>query len=120
MALSEEQAAGKYGEAARCDLPVSSVELQLKWLSKKLPTPEYVLWTGDSVSHDLIGLTGEDVLESLQKSTDLIRKYFPNSELIVALGNHDFEVANFQSFETPNSPFLHQVAEIWSPALPPV
>ena len=88
----------------------------MEWLSKNLighRKPDLILWTGDSISHDLIGISEEDVLESIRKLTNLIKKWFPQTPLVLSLGNHDFEPANYQSFEKTNSRFLDELSIIW-------
>lgn len=70
-----ELAARKYGELSGCDLPIITAQKQIEWLSKNLighRKPDLILWTGDSISHDLVGISEEDVLESIRKLTKLI------------------------------------------------
>jgi hypothetical protein len=52
-----------------------TAEKQVEWLSKNLighRKPDLILWTGDSISHDLVGISEEDVFMSIQKLTKLI------------------------------------------------
>ena len=55
-----------------------------------------ILWMGDSVSHDMHNIQEQDVIKSIDLITDLIKKYYPQTPLVVTLGNHDFEPANYQ------------------------
>lgn len=59
MAENEEEYARKYGELT-CDIPyvtaVKQMESLVKYAKENLPEGEkidLILWTGDSVSHDL-------------------------------------------------------------------
>lgn len=56
--------------------------------------PDVILWTGDSISHDLTGILEEDIYKVIKKLTKLIRHSFPGVPIVVSLGNHDFEPAN--------------------------
>jgi 3',5'-cyclic AMP phosphodiesterase CpdA len=108
--------ARKFGELTGCDLPLETAKAQITWLSKNLlghRKPDLILWTGDSISHDLTGITEDIVYESIIKLTKLIKKGFPNVPLILCLGNHDFEPANHQFFDKPKSEFLQRLSEIW-------
>jgi sphingomyelin phosphodiesterase len=75
--------------------------------------PDLILWTGDSISHDLTGIIEEHVYDSIIKLTSLIKKAFPGTPLLLCLGNHDFEPANHQFFDQPYTAFLQKLAEIW-------
>lgn len=62
-ARTKELGARKYGEYT-CDLPLISAEKQLKWLKENLKghdKPNLILWTGDSISHDMNQIELEDV-----------------------------------------------------------
>jgi len=57
---SESEGARRYGELTGCDLPMETAKKSIEWLSKNLVghrKPDIILWTGDSISHDLIGIT---------------------------------------------------------------
>ena len=57
--------------------------------------PDLILWTGDSVSHDMEEMTEERVIETLQVLTSLIKEIYPEVPLIASFGNHDFEPSNY-------------------------
>jgi len=95
---------------------METAQKSIEWLSKNLVghrKPDMILWTGDSISHDLTGITESDIYDSIIKLTELIRKAFPDTPLILTLGNHDFETANHQFFDQPNSDFLKKLSNIW-------
>lgn len=71
-----DKGARKYGELTGCDLPMETVEAQIESLSKLLighRKPDVILWTGDSISHDLTGVTQELVYESVQHLTTILK-----------------------------------------------
>lgn len=72
-----------------------------------------VLWTGDSISHDLQNISPTDVLDSISALTSLIANHFPNIPVIPALGNHDFHPPNYQSFNVSFSSHLEEIASLW-------
>jgi hypothetical protein len=57
--------------------------------------PEFIIWTGDSAPHSLIDMTEDLLLETVERLTKLINDTFPDVPLLVSLGNHDFEPANY-------------------------
>lgn len=75
--------------------------------------PDLILWTGDSVSHDMQHMTEEDIILSIQTLTDLIKEFFPDVPLIASLGNHDFEPANYFDFSKPENDYIAAVSRIW-------
>ena len=112
--------ARKFGETTGCDLPYNSCQGQIEWLKENLRgemAPDLILWTGDSVSHDMQHMTEETILETLKKLTNLIQSNFPDVPLIVNIGNHDFEPANYQNFKESSSEYLQKVGTIWHESL---
>lgn len=95
---------------------METAEAQIKWLSRNLVghrRPDLILWTGDSISHDLTGIIEEHVYDSIKKLTKLIKDSFPDTPVLLCLGNHDFEPANHQFFDQPYTAFLQNLSEIW-------
>ena len=98
MALNIELGARKYGELALCDLPEITAREQIQWLKQNLRgdlKPDLILWTGDSASHDITGMTEESLIETLKTLTNIIKISFSDVPLVVSIGNHDFDPANF-------------------------
>ena len=85
--------ARKYGEYT-CDLPITTAQAQMDWMHENFIgdhlKPDVILWTGDSISHDVRSLTENHVYESIQILTDLMQKAFPEVPILVSIGNHDF------------------------------
>ena len=42
-----------------------------------------------------------------------MEQYFPEIPIVVSIGNHDFEPANFQEFKEANSEYLKNLSRIW-------
>ena len=90
--------AKKFGEVTGCDLPLTTCQEQMKWFKENLTgelKPSLIIWSGDSVSHDLTHITKEKVIETLETLTQLITETFPDVPLVISIGNHDFEPANY-------------------------
>jgi sphingomyelin phosphodiesterase len=99
---SSGKGARRYGEYS-CDLPFAAAQAEVKWLNENLVgehlKPDLIIWTGDSISHDVRSVTEEHVYRSIQILTDLLRDSFPDVPILVSLGNHDFHPANVQAFD---------------------
>lgn len=50
---------------------------------------DYILWTGDVPPHDIYNQSREENLENLKVTTELIAKYFGNTTVLPAVGNHE-------------------------------
>jgi predicted MPP superfamily phosphohydrolase len=75
--------------------------------------PKYILWTGDSVSHEVLSQTKEHVLNSIQALNTLLHEGFPETPILTSLGNHDFTPQNWQQFvNNEYSPFLDEFSTI--------
>lgn len=70
----------------------------MKWFKENLQgemKPSLIIWSGDSVSHDLTHMTKDKVVQTLKILTQLIKEAFPGVPLVISIGNHDFEPANY-------------------------
>ncbi|XP_063717932.1 sphingomyelin phosphodiesterase-like [Symsagittifera roscoffensis] len=79
--------AGKYGSLAYCDSPKVTLENLLAKLSKE--QFDYILVTGDLPAHDVWNQTIEENLAITKFVNSLLKKYFGNSTLLQAVGNHE-------------------------------
>lgn len=50
---------------------------------------DMIYWTGDLPPHDIWNQTRESQLEVLQKLTNKLLAYFPNTPIYPAVGNHE-------------------------------
>ena len=79
-------------------MPEITAREQIQWLKQNLRgdlKPDLILWTGDSASHDITGMTEDRLIETLKTLTNIIKISFPDVPLVVSIGNHDFDPANF-------------------------
>ena len=91
-------AAGRYGELTNCDMPLETAEKQLNWLRDNLidsNRPDLILWTGDSISHQMLHISEEEVYKTIRTLTAMLQRLLPDIPVVVSIGNHDFEPANY-------------------------
>eukprot|EP01133_Synstelium_polycarpum_P004085 gene4085-4761_t len=81
--------AGRWGDY-HCDVNLEMVHYMLNDLTKvKGIRPDYVFWTGDNEPHDVWKQTRETGVNSTLLVTNLIKQYFPDSQVFPSLGNHE-------------------------------
>ncbi|XP_019760900.2 acid sphingomyelinase-like phosphodiesterase 3a isoform X1 [Dendroctonus ponderosae] len=97
---------GTYGEY-HCDSTWELIESAAKFMkSKQSDNIEFVLWTGDGLSHFAIKHLSENhQLELVKALTDLLGKTFPAQFVFPALGHDD-------------PPFEKRLGKMWSKWLP--
>ncbi|KAF7284584.1 cyclic GMP-AMP phosphodiesterase SMPDL3A-like [Rhynchophorus ferrugineus] len=97
---------GKFGEY-NCDSTWELIESAAKFMKKRLnDNVEFVLWTGDGLSHFATRHLSENhQLELVQALTDLLGKTFPAQFVFPALGHDD-------------PPFRKHLGRMWSRWLP--
>jgi len=78
--------AGKWGDIT-CDMPENMLHALLE--SAATTKPNAIIITGDNTPHDIWNQTKELTMKRLERVTDALNKYFPNTPIIMALGNHD-------------------------------
>ncbi|KAK6619763.1 hypothetical protein RUM43_012528 [Polyplax serrata] len=88
MALKNESAAGKWG-GWKCDIPERTLDSFLQHANSTHGRFDYILWTGDIPSHASWTQTKEESLYMLRSTVGKILKYFPNTPIFPALGNHE-------------------------------
>lgn len=104
---------GKFGDY-RCDSPTTLVSSSLSAMKRIQPDPDFILWTGDASPHVQLnrgGLNERNVIDNMIQVTNLIRKTFPNTPVLLALGNHDYYPKN-QHPAVPNEVY-RQLADKW-------
>ncbi len=113
MATSPGDAARKYGEIT-CDIPYitavkqieSLLEYERKFLKPKNEKIDLILWTGDSISHDVHNTNQQHTLETINQLSLLIHNHFPTTPVIPTMGNHDFDPVNYFNTNYPNQKAL--------------
>lgn len=58
-------------------------------------------------------ISPQEVIDNIVTLSHLLKKYFPETPLIPALGNHDFYPPNYQSFNQTMTNHLHHIGETW-------
>ena len=89
-ASCSETSAAHYGEYG-CDSPLRLINSTLKFAVSVVPEPDFVLLTGDLARHgtDQLSAPRKELSAMLAEAARLIRVHFPNSEIVISLGNND-------------------------------
>ncbi|CAN7988967.1 unnamed protein product [Ixodes hexagonus] len=98
-ASSAETKAGKWGYLGKCDIPLRTLDSMLQHASQNHQI-DMILWTGDLPPHDPWKSKKEDTISNLRVTSELILKYFPNTTVLPAIGNH--EAVPINSFPVAN------------------
>jgi len=114
--------AGYWGSAGSCDTPYWTLENLLSHAAS-VQKYDYIIWTGDLPAHNDWNQSRSGQTFLLTNLTSLLLKYFPNTPVYPALGNHESDPVN--SFP-PNyisgynniSWLYDALARAWSPWLP--
>ena len=106
--------AGKYGHIGKCDSNVELVDAFSQEASKL--KPDFILFTGDNIAHNVWEDTQEEVVEATKIQIDIMKKYFKDIPIYPALGNH--EKAPVDEFYGPESVLLNGLADIFKEYLP--
>lgn len=92
--------AGFWATLGKCDIPTWTLENLFQKLSEE--KFDYILWTGDLLSHNIWDQTKEEQVATLHYLVDLFDKYFPDTPVYPALGNHEgIPVNNFPQHSIP-------------------
>lgn len=84
----------------KCDSSLSLIESALSKMTQINPNPEFIIMTGDLIAHFTMDLLKEDgtydynynkqlLYLSHTQISELLRKYFPNTQIIPSIGNND-------------------------------
>lgn len=80
--------AGYWGTAAKCDIPLRTVENLLEHINRTHKL-DFVLLSGDYLHHRDWEYTREGHLSAIANLTDLLQLYLPQIPIFWALGNHE-------------------------------
>ncbi|KNC34276.1 hypothetical protein FF38_05942 [Lucilia cuprina] len=87
---------GRYGDYL-CDSPWSLIESAAKAMkSRQGDNVEFVLWTGDGLSHSAHPMSEMKKLEILRNITDLLGRTFSSQFVFPVLGHEDGTTTNFR------------------------
>ena len=79
--------AGYWGSYGYCDTPYWTAVNFLEHVSQQ--KFDYILWTGDLPAHDIWNQSRSTQEYLLKNLTSLLLKYFPDTPIFPALGNHE-------------------------------
>ncbi|KRX45026.1 Sphingomyelin phosphodiesterase [Trichinella murrelli] len=123
--MKVKQAAGRWGTAGLCDLPIKTMILLFEHLQDEAEF-DYVIWTGDLPPHNVWNQTRNGQLHAYEYLLQLFNEYLPNKLIFSALGNHESAPADSfpPHFKTlPNkysiSWLYNALAEGWSATVDP-
>jgi len=103
---SDSQPLGRFG----CDSPLALVSSALSQMQAINPSPDFILVTGDLIGHSTYYLLQTNGVYNTTYTTGLVRStfqlvaaqfqaYFPNTQVLFALGNND----GYGDYQLPNS-----------------
>ena len=105
---------GKYGAIGNCDCSLEVVDA-FSVKAKELE-PDFILFTGDNIAHNVWEDTQEEVVYNTRIIIDSIERNFgKDTPIYPAIGNH--EKAPVDEYYGPESVLLNGLAEIFKPYL---
>lgn len=81
--------AGPWGNIGSCDTPYWLLTNMLQHIASTAGPLDYVMVSGDLVSHTVWAYTPETHSFMVRNLSDTIRSYFPNTPVYFAVGNHE-------------------------------
>lgn len=109
--------AGKWGNY-KCDAPMILIQTMLKEMAAVEPNPDFIVWLGDNVKHDIWEQTKEENLQATFNCTQFIKQAFPNTRVIPIFGNHEAYPTD-QFAPPPGMDWLYSsLAQYWKDWLP--
>lgn len=109
--------AQKWGNI-KCDAPQILVQGVLKEMAAVEPNPDFIIWLGDNVKHDIFQQSREENLEATYNCTQFIKQAFPGTRVIPIMGNHEAYPTD-QFSVPPGMDWLYDpLAEYWADWIP--
>eukprot|EP00727_Mastigamoeba_balamuthi_P014097 m51a1_g931 hypothetical protein (705) ;mRNA; r:213753-221584 len=110
--LDNSYALGPFG-APMCDAPRALVYEAMRALHDLYPSPDFIVYTGDSSSHMVLSEFDSRIIEASKDIFGAFDKYFPDSIVLPVMGNHDvYPLYNVSAFG--NLSLLDDLNAIWS------
>eukprot|EP00727_Mastigamoeba_balamuthi_P009788 m51a1_g5431 hypothetical protein (432) ;mRNA; r:158079-159610 len=104
--------AGPYG-APMCDLPKALVYEAMRALRGAYPSPDFIVYTGDSPSHMFLEEVDSRIIRATEDIYGAFDQYYPNTPVLPVMGNHDvFPMYNLPALD--GLPLLKTLNGIWS------
>mmetsp|Transcript_12579 Transcript_12579/g.11112 ORF Transcript_12579/g.11112 Transcript_12579/m.11112 type:complete len:446 (+) Transcript_12579:480-1817(+) len=114
---TEEEAAGKWGDY-NCDTNPALIK-QLNHTIARTGVPEFIIWTGDSVDHEVADMDPKVSTRGAVEISKDLDKLFESSIIFPVLGNHEFAPANIEDMSANDDEVINILAEAWSNWLTP-
>ena len=93
--LKQEEAAGKWGDF-NCDLNSVALDSMLTHIKNEIK-PDFVLWGGDSIPHDISTLKVSSNIATMKRVTKQMKEGLGNIKIYPTIGNHDtYPMNNFK------------------------
>lgn len=103
-------AAHKFGEY-NCDAPPVMIETFFEFVKNLEDQPDFVLWTGDNIAHDIWNQTNEKNAKATGQIVDFMKEHWPELPIFLSTGNHEFFPVNVENFDPTKQPVLSLIAE---------
>lgn len=110
QATREEDKAGKWGDYL-CDLPIWTLQ-QIRLSEQNAGNPDFIVWTGDNVAHDVVKTSFESA-ESTLLITSFIKENYPDAIVYPIHGNHEFAPMNLQDLSKDNDEVIDMISNVW-------
>jgi len=84
-------------------------------------TPDFIVWTGDNIAHD-IHKSAEQSAEATLQITEYIKEHYPSTIVFPIHGNHEFAPMNLQDLtmeDRETRKVLDLIADAWEDWLTP-
>nr|CAB3266404.1 sphingomyelin phosphodiesterase 1 [Phallusia mammillata] len=114
--------ASYWGSYGYCDVPYWTVENMLS-TAAKTQKYDYILWTGDLPAHNVWSQKRSSQIYLIKNLTTLLLKYFPDTAIYPALGNHESDPVNsfppsYVKGYNSISWLYDELVKAWAPWLP--
>ena len=103
--------AGKYGDYS-CDLPVATLESLTHHLRHLDPQPDFVIYTGDTPTHDIWNKTLGEQIGSTHFLVDFLSANLPGLTIYPTMGNHETFPDNLY-YSLKDGKFTAEIATLW-------
>ncbi|KAI6227082.1 Sphingomyelin phosphodiesterase [Aphelenchoides besseyi] len=81
--------AGYWGSVGNCDAPIWMFESMLKHANETQDRIDYIVVSGDLESHADWEYSEDGHTKIINKVTELLQEYFPNTRVLFCIGNHE-------------------------------
>jgi sphingomyelin phosphodiesterase len=104
--------AGRWGDF-NCDTPIDLVNYTFSWISENIPNIDYIIWTGDSASHQDLIQSYEMNIDAVNTLSLLFKEYFKDVRVLPVIGNHDTFPVDQLSPPNPDTYITRTIGRIW-------